>query len=114
MLHACFILNHTVNALIAYAVPMNVLTGVTQNISPLLQFEWYKPVYYHEEVTGFLSQSKESFGWFVGIAETVGHALSFMILTKDTQKILFRFIVCTATDPLTTNLRAKGYPKEDP
>ena len=75
MTYACFVLNHTVNASIGYAVPLTLLTGITQDISPLLQFEWYEPIYYREEETEFPSKSKESFGWFVGIAEHVGHAL---------------------------------------
>ena len=113
MLHACFILNHTANASIGHAVPMAVITGVTQDISPLLQFEWYEPVYYREEETEFPSKSKERFGWFVGIADTVGHALTFMILAEDTQRILHRSVVRTATDPMSRNLRARGYPKEE-
>ena len=71
---------------IGYAVPLTLLTGITQDISPLLQFEWYEPIYYREEETEFPSMSNESFGWFVGIAEHVGHALTFMILTEDTKE----------------------------
>jgi hypothetical protein len=41
MKYACFVLNHTANASINYAVPLQVLTVVTPDISSLLQFEWY-------------------------------------------------------------------------
>ena len=50
----------------------------------------------------------------MGIADTVGHALTFMILVEDTQRILFRSVVCTATNPSSRNLRARGYPNQDP
>jgi hypothetical protein len=113
MLHACFILNHTANASIGYAVLLTMLTGVTQDISPLLQFEWYEPIYYREEEAEFPSASIERFGWFVGIAEIVGHALTFMVLANDTQKILYRSVIRTATDPSTANLRARGYPNQN-
>jgi hypothetical protein len=113
MLHACFILNHTANASIGYAVPLAMLTGVTQDISPLLQFEWYEPIYYREEEAEFPSTSIERFGWFVGIAENVGHALTFMVLANDTQKILYRSVIRTGKDPSTANLRARGYPNQN-
>ena len=113
MTYACFVLNLTANASIGYAIPMAILTGITQDISPLLQFEWYEPIYYREEETGFPSKSTEKFGQFVGIAEHVGHALTFMVLNEDTQRIIQRSVVRTATDPSSTNLRARGYPNQD-
>ena len=93
---------------------MTKLTGVTQDISPLLHYEWYEPIYYREEVTEFPSRSKESFGWFVGIAEHVGHALTFLVLTEDTNKVLSRSVIRTATDPDSRNLRARNYTNNEP
>ena len=40
--------------------------------------------------TGFPSESKEGVGHIVGISEHCGHALTWKILTLDTQKVLFR------------------------
>ena len=37
--YACMVLNLTANASIGYSIPMQVLTGVTQDFSPILQFE---------------------------------------------------------------------------
>ena len=34
----------------------------------------------------------------VGFLDNVGHALTFAILTKDTNKIICRYEVCTAAD----------------
>jgi len=114
MTYACFVLNYTVNASIGYAIPMTMLTGVTQDISPLLQFQWYEPVYYREEEAEFPSKSRERFGWFVGIAENVGHALTYMVLSKDTSKILHRSVVRTATDPTSMNFRARDIHDREP
>ena len=47
--YVCMILNHTANASIGYAIPMQVLTGVTPDTSSLLQFDWYEPVYCNTE-----------------------------------------------------------------
>ena len=58
--------------------------------------------------------SNEKLGRFVGISEHVGHALTFMILTEDTQKIILRSIVHTATDPATRNLRVDRPPDHEP
>ena len=93
MKYACFVLNHTANASIGYAVPLQVLTGVTPDISSLLQFEWYEPVYYREEETVFPSVSTESYGQFVGISEHVGHTLTFMVLAEDSHHLLHWLVV---------------------
>ena len=112
--HVCMILNHTVNASIRHAIPMQVLTGVTPDISSLLQFDWYEPVYYRTEESHFPSMSNEKPGRFVGISEHVGHALTFMILTDDTQKIIHRSVVRSANNPDARNLRADTPPDKEP
>ena len=38
--HACMILNLTANASIGHAIPLQVLTGATPDLSPILQFDW--------------------------------------------------------------------------
>ena len=103
--YVCMILNHTANASINHAIPMQVLTGVTPDISSLLQFDWYEPVYFKTEESHFPSMSKEQSGRIVGISEHVGHALTFMILTNDTQKIIHQSVVQTATDQSSGNVR---------
>ena len=97
--YVCMILNHTANASIKHAIPMQILTGVTPDISSLLQFEWYEPVYYKTEESHFPSMSKEKSGCFVGISEHVGHALTFMILTDETQKIIHQISCALSNRP---------------
>jgi hypothetical protein len=41
----------------------------------------------------------------VGIAEHVGHAMTFKILTDDTRKIIYRSNIRSALDPKSRNLR---------
>src|SRR6478609_2890816 len=102
--YVCLILYHTANASIGNAIPMQVLTRSTPDISTILQFDFYEPVYYKMEESHFPSMSNEKSGRFVGISEHVGHALTFMILADDTQKIIHRSVVCTSTNSATRNL----------
>jgi hypothetical protein len=67
---------------------MQVLSGVIPDIISLLQFDWYEPVYYKTEESHFPSMSNEKAGQSVCISEHVGHALTFLILTNGTQKII--------------------------
>ena len=118
---------------------MEVLQGSTPDISPLMQFRFWEPVYYMQEDAGFPSESSERKGRFVGISETVGDALTYQILTDDTNKVIHRSAVRTALhldnlnrrlDPLlgekslrpvevvklgtvSTRARAKGEPELD-
>jgi hypothetical protein len=108
------ILNYTANASIGNNIPMQVLTGTTPDISAFLQFDFYEPVYYKTEESHFPSMSTEKSGHFAGISEHVGHALTFMILTDDTQKIIHRSIVRTATDLASQNLRANVPTDQEP
>ena len=100
------IMNLTSNASIGYSIPMQVLTGVTPDISPILQFDWYEPVYFKTEESHFPSMSNEKSERFVGVSEHVGHALTFMILTDDMQKIIHQSVIRTANSPNLENLRA--------
>ena len=50
------------------------------------------------------SESHTKKGYFVGITEHVGHAVTYQILTDDTNKIIFRSNVRSALDPHAPNL----------
>lgn len=114
MSHVCHLLNHTVTESILYAVSLSLLTGVTQDISALLHYDWYQPVYYREEEIHFLSKAAEKYGCNAGIAENVGHALTFIVLSENTQKILHWSVVRTATNPSMENKCAKNGPDASP
>ena len=55
--------------------------------------------------TAFPSMTKERCGHFVGIAEHIGHQMTFLIYTEDTNKVIARSVVCSALDPALLNLR---------
>jgi len=59
------------------------------DISPLLHFHFWEQVYYKVDDSDFPSKSHEALGYMVGIAESVGHAMTYKVLTVDTQKIIY-------------------------
>jgi hypothetical protein len=56
------------------------VTGNTPDISELLEFEWYQPIWYYEP-SEFPRQNK-IIGRWLGIAHRIGQALCFWILPK--------------------------------
>jgi len=82
---------------------LSVLTGLTTDISILLMFSFWEPIYFptgdalsYAHKPGFPSEIAQRKGRFVGFGESVGDALTFKILTDDTQKILYRSTICSA------------------
>ena len=71
---------------------MEIAGGVTPDISSFLIFVWYEPVLYHVHEISF-PKSKEKSVYFVGIAENVGDALTFLIIKNDTGNIISRSVV---------------------
>ena len=65
---ACFILNHTAAETLGWITPVQSLTGQTPDISPLLRFHFWEPVYYKAGESSFPSESRERAGHFVGIS----------------------------------------------
>ena len=102
--YVCVILNFTYNSTIK-AVPMQVLTGSTVDISPLLRFRFKEKVYYKIDDSDFPSDSHEGLAWFVGISENVGHPMTCKLLTLDTKKIIYHGNVRSAEDSDHANLR---------
>ena len=100
-----FLLNHTSSSQLDGKVPLQILTGVTQDISALLHFHWCEKVCHCVDESSFPSETAEACGHFVGFLDNVGHALTFAILTKDTNKIICRSEVCTAEETNHPNIR---------
>ena len=93
--YACFILNHTSSERLNGRTPIEWLLGYTPDISPLLQFVFWEPVYYSVIEPSFSEDTEEALGRFVGISESVGHSMTYKILTEDL-KVISRAIVRTA------------------
>ena len=88
--------NHAAFKSLNNQTPIKWLLGYTLDISVLLQFHFWEPVYYAKYNAKFPTDSTEELGRFVGIAENVGNAMTFKILTKE-NKIIHRSVVRTAT-----------------
>ena len=93
--------------------PTQVACGYIPDVSPLLHFHWWEPVYYLDDDGQFPSATKEKLGRWVGVAENVGDVLTWFVLTDDTKRVIPRSVVRTATDPTQLNLRAMPI-SEDP
>jgi len=101
----CFVLYHLAAAQRGYCTPMEALTGQTPDISPLLSFYFWEPVYCIEPTEDvYPSGTKEKMGQFVVISESVGDALMYEILTDDTKKIFYCNAVHSALVPGEHNL----------
>ena len=71
---------------------MEALHGFTPDISPFMRFHFWEEVYYSVD-NSYPSESPEKKGHFVGISTSVGDALTFQILTDDTNRIIHRSAV---------------------
>ena len=67
---------------------MEAYSGSTPDISPLLQFYWWQPVYYKLDDSDLPLNTREGSSCFVGITEHVDHSLTYKVLTDKTNKII--------------------------
>ena len=108
MMYVCILLNHLACAALGYEIPMTKMDGQTKDISALNCYHFYQPVYFSEPNASFPSEPKERLGRWVGIAETVGDALTFKVLTDDTQKVICTSVIRPADNPLSENKRVSS------
>ena len=98
--YICVVLNHLASPTLQGICPVQALEGTTPDISFLLHFSFYEPVYYRidssEPDLNFPSSSNEKKGYWVGFADNQGDSLTWRILTEDTQKIIIRSDVRSA------------------
>ena len=88
--YVCYILNHISTASLGGQVPLQVLYGVTPDISIMLLYTFYQPVFYATHDQHFPSESEEQAAFWVGFAEHCGDSLPHMVLDVDTLKIIYR------------------------
>ena len=111
MTWACFLLNHSVETSVGSGLltPLMMSNFEMTDISPLLVFSFWQPVYVlkDEKECTFPSKSTEFRGRFVGISKhiNIGHDMTFQILLDNTKKIVHRSLVRSALDPDLLNLR---------
>ena len=92
--YICVVLNHLASPTLQGICPVQTLQGTTPDVSFMLHFSFYEPVYYRidssEPDLNFPSSSNEKKGYWVGFADNQGDSLSWRILTEDTHKIIVR------------------------
>ena len=132
MLLVIFCLNNIVDPNLACGTqsPIAFSTGTINNISLMLQFTFWEPIYYlaDESERHFPGTLDEKRGRYVGISENIGHSMTFIIITDDTNSSIERSVVQSAipkataslredplefTNILKSNLKKKAKPKPD-
>ena len=88
--YVCYILNHISTASLGGQVHLQVLCCVTPDISIMLLYTFYQPVFYATHDQHFPSESEECAVFWVGFAEHCGDYLTNMVLDVDTLKIIYR------------------------
>jgi hypothetical protein len=69
-MYVCFVLNNAFSEVIK-STPLRQAYGTDNDISPMLYFSFYEPVYYLVDETTFPSESKELCRRWVGVSENV-------------------------------------------
>ena len=73
---------------------MEALTGSTPDISMIYRFKFWDLVYIKRDESKegklFPYHSNETMGRFVGFSESVGHLMTYNVITMDTQRLLYR------------------------
>ena len=93
MIHASYILNHLSCEALDGTVPLGVLYGVSPDISIIILYTFYPPVFYAIHIQSYPSDSEERAACWVGFGEHVGDALTHKLLDDDTKKMLYRSAV---------------------
>jgi hypothetical protein len=102
------VLNHLATPSLNNRTPIEKAFGVTPDLSGLLQFYFYQPVFYLDTNKPAFPKSKELLGHWVGLTENVGDALTYWILTTENQ-VIARSTLCPAYHPEHQNLcQAEG------
>ena len=108
VLYVCSLVNATASPALGGLTPLQALTGEVPDISHFLHFSFWEPIYYKVDESEpdhrFPSQSNEKRGHWVGFADNKGDHLTWKILTDDTNTIIIRSAVRSATKT-SPNLR---------
>ena len=103
--YTVYIINRLSTESLSWKTPIETAFGQKPDISAILAFRWWEPIYFSYGNT--FPQSKERTGWIVGIAEHQGDAMTWLILDDLSQRVLARSAVRTALDLNLPNLRAE-------
>jgi hypothetical protein len=111
--YVAYVMNRVSDPSLNHRQPHLVATGRVADISAILSFQWMEPIYYKLDDSAFPSESGEALGYWVGIAEHVGHSMTYCIWNKKTGTILHRSAIRTALDATKQNKRANAILEDD-
>ena len=91
------------------------LTGITPDISIILLFTFYQPVFYATYDQNLPSESEERAGYWFGFGEHCGDPMTHKLLDHETQKIIYRSTVRPkkSTTPNHSLVSTSSDPSED-
>ena len=92
-IYVCYLLIHIACSDLDGKIPLLDLTGITPDISLILLFTFYQPVFNATSDQNFPSESDEWAGYWVGFGEHCGHAMTHKLLDHETEKIIYRSAV---------------------
>ena len=72
----CYLLNHIACAALGDKKPLFALTGIAPDISILLLFTFYQPVFYATHDQHFPAESEERAAYWVGFGEHCDDAMT--------------------------------------
>ena len=93
LIYVCYELNHISCAAIDGKIPLSALTGITPDISIILLFTFYQPVFYAMYDQNSPPESEERAGYWVGCREHCVDAMTHKLLDHETQKVIYRSAV---------------------
>ena len=106
--YVSYLYNHTSNEKLKWKTPIEKAFGNTPDISSLLEFYFYQPIYYYEKDATSFPESKEHYGHWLGISENCGDEMTYYVLTNEGQ-VISRSVLRPAEDKKNPNKR-----KEEP
>jgi hypothetical protein len=102
--YVVYVMNRVSLTSLQQRTPLEVATGQQPDISAILAFHWFQPVYFKNPKVSYPSHTQERSGRIVGFAEHQGDALTFLIIDDVTQQVLARSEL-RPVDALAPNLR---------
>ena len=115
VLYIVYLLNRMSSETLDWKTPIEAATGQQPDISAIISFRWYEPVYYKSYSSSYPSSSNEKLGRIVGVAEHKGDALTFLVLDTLNNQVVTRSELRSAVTASTPNLRAEflGHPSAE-
>ena len=95
--HVADVNNHTANKTLNFRTPAEVHSGETPDISGLVQYQFWDPVYYVGHTEKFpTTGGSERLGRWVGRAHDFGEKMCYWILDEETKQLVVRSLVRSA------------------